>query len=49
MINRNKSVAPDDIPGETLKMGGKVMNPYLARLLDTAINNCTIPRKWKNP
>jgi hypothetical protein len=47
MIGRNKSVGPDGIPGEILKMGGEAMIPYLARLLDITINNGTIPRDWK--
>jgi hypothetical protein len=29
MIGRNKSVGPDDIPGDTLKMGGEALIPYL--------------------
>jgi hypothetical protein len=37
MIGRNKSVGPADIPGDILKMGGEVMNWYLARLLDLSI------------
>jgi len=47
MIGRNKSVGPDGIPGAILKMGGEAMILYLARLLDTTINNGTIPRDWK--
>ena len=39
MIGRNKSVGPDSIPGDILKMGGKAMIPYLAHLLDISINN----------
>jgi hypothetical protein len=46
-IGRKKSVGPDCIPGEILKMGGEAMIPYLARLLDTTINNGTIPSDWK--
>jgi hypothetical protein len=49
MIGRNKSVGPDDIPGDMLKMGGEAMIPYLACLLDTSINNGTIPGDWKKP
>jgi hypothetical protein len=47
MIGRNKSVGPDNIPGDILKMGGEAMIPYLARLLDISINNGTIPGDWK--
>jgi len=47
MIARNKSVGPDGIPDAILKMGGKAMIQYLARLLDITINNGTIPRDWK--
>jgi hypothetical protein len=32
-IGRNKSVGPDRIPEEILKMGGEAMIPYLAHLL----------------
>ena len=47
MIGRNKSVGPDNIPGDILKMGGETIIPYLARLLDIPINNGTIPVDWK--
>jgi len=47
MIGRNKSVGPNGTPGTILKMGGKVIMPYLARLLDITINDGTIPRDWK--
>ena len=47
MIGRNKSVGPDVIPCAILKMGGEAIIPYLARFLDIAINNGTIPRDWK--
>jgi hypothetical protein len=42
MIGRNKLVGPDDILGDTLKIGGEAMIPYLARLLDISIKNGTI-------
>jgi hypothetical protein len=45
MIWRRKSVGPDRIPGEILKMCREAMIPYLARLLDITIN--TIPSDWK--
>jgi hypothetical protein len=47
MIDRNKSVGPDDIPGDILKIGGEAMILYLARLLDILINNGTIPGDLK--
>ena len=40
---KNKSVGPEGIPGEILKVGGEAIVPYLARLLDITINNGTIP------
>jgi hypothetical protein len=43
MIGRRKSVGPDCIPGEILKIGREAMIPYLTRLLDITINNGTIP------
>lgn len=46
-IGRNKSIGPDVVPGEILKLAGKAMIPYLARLLDITINNATIPSDWK--
>jgi hypothetical protein len=46
-IGRNKSVGPDSIPGEILKLGGESMIPYLARLLDITMNNNSIPGDWK--
>jgi len=47
MIERNKSVGPDGIPGAIHKMGWETMIPYLAQLLDVTINNGTIPSDWK--
>jgi len=32
-IGRNKSVGPDGVPDEFLKLGGEAMVPFLARLL----------------
>jgi len=46
-IGRNKSVGPDCVSGEILKMGGEVMIPYFARLLDITVNNGTLPGVWK--
>jgi hypothetical protein len=45
-IGRNKSIGPDGIPGEILKLGG-AMIPYLGLLLEITINNATIPSDWK--
>jgi hypothetical protein len=47
VTGKKKSVGPDSVSGEILKLGGKAMIPYLARLLDVTINNATIPREWK--
>jgi hypothetical protein len=46
-IGRKKSVGPDGIPGEILKLGGETMIPYLARLLDITMNNNSIPGDWR--
>jgi len=46
-IGRKKSVGPDGIPGEILKLGGEAMIPYLARLLDIAMNNNAVLGDWK--
>jgi hypothetical protein len=46
-IGRKKSVGPDGIPGEILKLGGEAMIPYLARLLDITMDNNSIPSDWK--
>jgi len=46
-IGRNKSVGPDVIPGEILKLGVEAMISYLARFLDTTVNNATKPGDWK--
>jgi hypothetical protein len=47
MIERIKSVGPECIHGEILKMGGEATIPYLTRLLDITINNGAIPSDWK--
>jgi len=47
MIGKNKSVGPDRISGEILKLGGEAMIPYLTRLLDITVNNGSIPDDWK--
>jgi len=46
-IGRKKSVGPDGIPGEILKLGREAMVPHLARLLDITMNNNAIPADWK--
>jgi hypothetical protein len=46
-IGRSKSVGPDSIPGEILKLGKEAMIPYTARLLEITLNNATIPSDWK--
>jgi hypothetical protein len=46
-IGRKKSVGPDSIQGEILKLGGEAVTPYLARLLDITMNNNSIPSDWK--
>ena len=42
-IGKHKSVGPDGIPGDILRMGGEAMIPYLARLLEVTINNGILP------
>ena len=46
-IGKNKSLGPDRVSGEILKLGGEPMIPYLARLLDITMNNGTLPGDWK--
>jgi hypothetical protein len=46
-IGRSKSIGPDSIPGEILKLGGEAMIPFPARSLEITLNNATIPRDWK--
>jgi hypothetical protein len=46
-IGKNKSVGPDKISVDILKLGGEAMIPCLARLLDITINNVIIPSDWK--
>ena len=47
MIRKGKSVGPDHISGEILKIDGGAMIPYLAQLLDITTNNGTLPGDWK--
>jgi hypothetical protein len=42
-IGKNKSVGPDSVSGEILKLGVEAMIPYLARVLDITVNNATLP------
>jgi len=46
-IGKNKSVGPDSVSGEILKLGGEAMIPYLAQQLDITMNNGTLPGDWK--
>ena len=46
-IGKYKSVGPDCVSGEILKLGGEAMIPYLARLLDITMNNVSLPGDWK--
>jgi hypothetical protein len=38
-LGKNKSVRPDSLSGEILKLGDEAMIPYFARLSDVTINN----------
>jgi hypothetical protein len=44
---RNKSVGPDRIPGEILKIGGEDTIPYLVHLLEITMNNGALPDDWR--
>ena len=44
---KNKSVGPDRVSGEILKLGGEAMILYLTRLLDTTVNSGSLPGDWK--
>ena len=44
---RNKSLGPDGAPGDILKLDVETTTPFLARLLETSLNNVTIPSDWK--
>ena len=46
-IGRKKSIVPDCIPGENLKLGVEAMIPYLGRLLDITMNDNAIRGYWK--
>ena len=42
-----KSVGPDRVPGDILKLGGEAMIPNSARPLDIIMKNGTMPGDWK--
>ena len=46
-IGKKKSVGPDGVPGEILKLGGEAITPYLARLLEILLNSAIIPSDWE--
>jgi hypothetical protein len=46
-IRKNKSVGPDRVSGEILRLAGETMIPFLARLLEITMNNGTLPGDWK--
>ena len=46
-MGKNKSVGPNRVSGEILKLGGEAIIPYLARLLDIKMNIGTLPGDWK--
>jgi len=46
-IGKNKSILPDCTSGEILKVGGKDIIPYLARLLDITMKNGILPADWE--
>jgi hypothetical protein len=48
-IRRNKSIGPDGVSGELLKLFVvEVMITYFTRLLDITINSATIASDWKS-
>jgi len=46
-IGRIKSVEPDGVPGDILKLGGEGMTPYLAIILEILFKNAAFPRDWE--
>jgi hypothetical protein len=46
-IGRNKSVGPDGIPGDVLKLCREAIIPYLMRLLNITMSSNAIPDDWK--
>ena len=47
-LKTHKSVGPDGIAGDVLKLGGEAMIPFLVRIFEISINNGTVPRDWKD-
>jgi hypothetical protein len=47
VIGKNKSIGPDSVSGNILKLGGEAIIPYLAQLLDITVNDATVPSDWK--
>jgi len=48
-IGKVKSIWPEGISVEILKLGGEAMIPYLARILVITMNNGTLPSDCKMP
>ena len=46
-IARNKTIRPNGVCDEILKLRVEAMIPFLARLLDITINTVTITSDWK--
>jgi hypothetical protein len=46
-IGRYKSVGPDGVPGEILKLGGESITSFQARILEISLKNATVPSDWK--
>jgi hypothetical protein len=46
VFGKIRSIGPDVISGEILKLGGSLI-PYLARLLDIKMHNFTLSADWK--
>lgn len=46
-LKNRKSVGPDGIPGEILKLG-EAMIMYVNRLLEIVMNNSGVPDNWRN-
>ena len=46
-MGRSKSIWPDGLPGQILKLEGEAVFPLFARLLDMTFSHATIPSDWK--
>ena len=46
-MGRSKSIWPDGLPGQILKLEGEAVFPLFARLLDITISNAAISSDWK--